>query len=360
MDSRERTFAALNHQQPDRPPLYVSLTPQLAEKLSEAAGIPYEPPVDAMESARISHNQLLTHLGVDILCAAATTSPGGHTVELPDGRMKNEWGMITRNAGLYDEFDEFPLAHAATKEDILNYPFPDHRIEGRYDNAREILNTYGHSHAIIGNVETMFFEISWYLTGLEKLMIDLITEAEYLPVLFDTIMEQIIISGKKLIGMGVDFLWCGDDFGGQQGMLIDPELWRKLIKPRIRYMFEEFRKVRPDLKIAWHSCGSILPIIPDFIEVGLNILNPIQPKAKGMDPEFLKKTYGKDLVFFGGIDVQELLPFCTPQMIKDEVKRRMDILGKDGGYIVAPAHNIQADTPVKNVMAFFDAVLNYQ
>lgn len=359
MNSRERTLAALNHQQPDRPPLYISLTPQLAEKLSEAAGVPFEPPVDAMESARISHVELLTHLGVDIICTAATVPPIGQTVILPDGRIRNEWGMVMRNAGLYDEFDEFPLAHAATRKDILNYPFPDHCIEARYDKAKEMIKAYGQTHAVIGNVETMFFEISWYLTGLEKLMIDLLMEAEYVPVLFDKIMEQIIIAGKELIGMGVDFLWCGDDFGGQQGMLIDPELWRRIIKPRIKYMFEEFRKIRPDLKIAWHSCGSILPIIPDFIEVGLNILNPIQPLAKGMEPEFLKNTYGRDLVFFGGIDVQELLPFGTPQMIKDEVRRRIDILGKDGGFIIAPAHNIQADTPVENVFAFINAVLTY-
>lgn len=230
MNSRERTFAALNHKQPDRPPLYVSLTPQLAEKLSRAASVPFEPPVDAMESARISHMELLIHLGMDIICVAATAPPAGQTIQLPDGRIKNEWGMVLRNAGLYDEFDEFPLSHAATKKDILNYPFPDHRIEERYDMAKEMIKTYGQTHAIIGNVETMFFEISWYLTGLEKLMMDLLPEAEYVPVLFDKIMEQIIIAGKKLIEMGVDFLWCGDDFGGQQGMLIDPELWRKIIK----------------------------------------------------------------------------------------------------------------------------------
>ena len=158
--------------------------------------------------------------------------------------------------------------------------------------------------------------------------------------------------------MGVDILWCGDDFGGQQGMIMDPETWRRIFKPRIKYMFEEFRKVRSDIKIAWHSCGSILPIIPDFIELGLDILNPIQPKAVGMEPHYLKRTYGKDLVFFGGIDVQELLPFSSPQTIKDEVRRRIDILGKNGGYIIAPAHNIQADTPVENILAFFEAALS--
>lgn len=360
MNSKERTLAALNHQEPDRPPIYVSLTPQLAEKLSADNDLPFEEAIDAMESARISHMDLLAHLGVDIIGTAAVSPPSALTMELPDGRMKNEWGMIYKNVGLYYEFDEFPLAHAETKEDILNYPFPDPYAEGRFDKAIEMIDRFGQSHGIIGDVETSFYELSWYLTGMEKLMIDMLMESEYVPYLLDEIMNQIIITGKKLIELGIDFLWCGDDFGGQDGMLIDPEMWRKIFKPRIKYMFEEFRKVRPDLKIAWHSCGSIIPIIPDFIEIGLNILNPIQPKAKGMEPEFLKKTYGKDLVFFGGIDVQELLPYGKPQQIKDEVRRRIDILGKGGGYIVAPAHNIQADTPLENVYAFFDAIINYK
>jgi uroporphyrinogen decarboxylase len=360
MNSRQRTIEAIHHRQPDRPPVYVSLTPQMAKKICDATGFPYEAPIDAMESARISHSALLTHIGVDVIAVAATAPPLGLTVELADGRIRNEWGMIYKNVGIYAEFDEYPLAQAKSKEDILAYPFPDHHLEARYEIARAMMEKYGQSHGIIGDVETMFFETSWYLTGMEKLLVDIITDAEYVPFLLDKIMEQNIIAGKKLIEMGVDILWCGDDFGGQQGMLIDPDMWRQIFKPRIKSMFEEFRKVRSDIKFAWHSCGSILPIIPDFIEVGLDILNPIQPLAKGMEPEFLKNTYGKDLVFFGGIDVQELLPYGTPQMIQDEVKRRIDILGKGGGFIVSPAHNIQPDTPVENVIAFFEAVLNHR
>ncbi len=357
MDSRERTISAINHRQPDRPPLYVSLTPQMAEKLGELHGLPFEPPIDAMESSRISHMGLLTELGVDLISIAPASPPSAPTITLSDGRVKNEWGMIFKEIGIYSELDEFPLSDAYTKNDILEYPFPDPLAPGRFDIAREMLTKYGNSHGIIGDVETMFFEISWYLTGLEKFLVDLVIEAEYVPYLMDKIMHYIIEAGKKLLAMGVDILWCGDDFGGQNGMLIDPDEWRRVFKPRIKYMFEEFRKVQPDIKIAWHSCGSIIPIIPDFIDLGLDILNPIQPLAAGMDPVFLKREFGKDLVFFGGIDVQDLLPNGTPAKIHDEVRRRIDILGKDGGYIVAPAHNIQPDTPVENVSAFFNAVL---
>ncbi len=358
MNSRERTLEAIQHRQPDRPPLYVSLTPQLAEKLSVWAGLPYEEPIDAMESSRISHMDLLTFMGVDVVAIAPAAPPSAPTRTLPDGRTVNEWGMVFREVGIYSEFDTHPLAHAATEVDIRSYPFPDALAPGRFDEAKRMLEQYASSHAVIGDVETMFFELSWYMTGYEKFLMDLLTEAAYLPFLMDQIMHYIVEAGKVLLGLGIDILWCGDDFGTQKGMLIDPLTWRKQIKPRIKYMFEEFRRVQPDIKIAWHSCGSILPIIPDFIELGLDILNPIQPLAKGMDPAFLKREYGKDLSFFGGIDVQELLPRGTPGMIKDEVRRRIEILGRDGGYIVAPAHNIQPDTPVDNVLAFFEAALN--
>ena len=358
MEPKERTLNAINHRQPDRPPVYVSLTPQVAKKLSEALHVPYEEPFDAMESARISHMGLLTNMGVDVVAIAPTAPPNALTISLPDGRIKNEWGMIFRNIGIYTEFAEYPLANASSGQDILKYPFPDPNAPGRFDIAEDMMKTYAEKFAVIGDVETMFFEMSWYLTGMEKFLMDLMMETEYQPYLMDKIMQYIIAAGKKLLEMGVEILWCGDDFGTQDGMLIDPDMFRRIFKPRIKYMFEEFRKVKPDIKIAWHSCGSILPIIPDFIEVGLDILNPIQPMAKGMDPVFLKKTYGKDLVFFGGIDVQQLLPFGTPKIIKDEVRRRIDILGKGGGYIVAPSHNIQPDTPVENIMAFFDAALH--
>ncbi len=123
-------------------------------------------------------------------------------------------------------------------------------------------------------------------------------------------------------------------------------------------MFEEFRKVHPDIKLAWHSCGSILPIIPDFIELGLDILNPIQPLAAGMDPLFLKETMERIWCFLVVLMSRICCPMEHPEMIQDEVRRRIEILGKDGGYIVAPAHNIQPDTPVENVSAFFNAVLS--
>jgi uroporphyrinogen decarboxylase len=356
MNSRQRALSAINHKQPDRPPVFATLTPQMAEKLSRALNVPYEKPIDSLLSTRISHIELLTTLGNDFVGIAAVYPRGGETRKRSDGFLVNEWGMVFKDTGLYNEFIEYPLEKAKTKEDILTYTFPNPYANGRFDLAKETVTKYREDYMIIGDLETSIFETAWYLVGLEKFLIDLVMENEYVPYLLDEVMLINTHIGEELIKLGADIIWCGDDFGMQHGMIMDPETWRKWFKPRIKFMFDTFRKANPDLKIAWHSCGSILPIIPDFIELGLDILNPIQPLAKGMSPEYLKKEYGKDLVFFGGIDVQELLPYKSPLEIKEEVLRRCRILGDGGGYIAAPAHNIQPDTPVENVIAMYEGI----
>ena len=356
MTSRERVLTAINHREPDRTPVYMTLTPQVAKQLSDYFNFPYEPPVDSLLSTRISHPKLLTFLGNDCIGIAAAAPDNHPSTTDKEGIITNEWGMKFKNSGLYNEFYMYPLADADSPDDIYRYPFPDPFSPGRFRKAGETINNYKDKYAIVADLETVIFETSWYLTGLEKFLIDLITEAPYMDKLLDRVMEINVKTGKHLIEMGADVLWAGDDFGTQHGMIMDPDLWRKVFKPRIKWMFEEFRKVNPDIKLAWHSCGSIPEIIPDFIEIGLDILNPVQPRAKGMDPEFIKEKYGKDLVLFGGIDLQNLLPYNTPEKIKNEVKKMIGILGKDGGYILAPAHNIQPDTPVENILAIFEAV----
>ncbi len=356
MNSRERFLATINRRMPDRPPLFATVTPQVAEKLSAHLGLPYEKPLDSLLSTRISHMELLLHLGNDAVGVAAC-APDDHPTEMLDnGISRNEWGMVFKGKGLYNEFFQYPLTGIQSAEDIADYPFPDPHAPGRYRNAEEAIKRYKEDYLVIGDLETSIFETAWYLTGLEKLLMDMVLEAPYIEPLFDRIMEINLETGRELIRRGADMIWAGDDFGSQRGMLIDPDTWRKYFKPRMKYMFDEFRKVDPEIRIAWHTCGSVVPIIPELIEIGLDILNPIQPEAMGMEPAFLKNEYGKDLVFFGGISVQQLLPHSSPGKIKEEVNRIAEILGKDGGYIIAPAHNIQDDTPVENILAFFEAV----
>ncbi len=356
MNSRERFITTINGGEPDRPPVFATFTPQVAEKMSKYLGLPYEEPLDSLLSTRISHTNLLLHLGNDAVGTASIAPENTPTINNADGTITNEYGMIFKPKGLYNEFYKYPLEHAESEADIENYKFPDPFAEGRYNDIEHKIAAYKNEYGVIADLETAIFETSWYLTGLEKFFMDMMIQPPYFYKLLDTVMNIHLEIGKEFIKRGVDMIWAGDDFGGQDGMLMDPDQWRQIFKPRMKYMIEEFRKVNPDIKIAWHTCGSVVPIIPDFIEIGLDILNPLQPLAKNMTPEFLKNEFGKDLIFFGGICVQELMPNGTPLQIKDEVKRRAEIFGNGGGYILAPAHNIQDDTPIENIVAFFEAV----
>jgi uroporphyrinogen decarboxylase len=264
--------------------------------------------------------------------------------------------MVFKDIGLYNEFAEYPMAHAATAADIDNYPFPDPNAAGRYVEAEKAIKKYADQYAVVGDIETSFWETSWYLVGLEKLIMDLMMEAPYVEPLFDRVMQINLEIGRNLIRLGADILWAGDDFGAQNAMLLDPLTWKRYFKPRMSYMIEEWRKVNPEIKIAWHTCGSVIPIIDDFIEIGIDLLNPMQPLAAGMDAENVKQVGGERIMYFGGIDIQELLPYGPVEKIKTEVRRIAGIYGRHKGYLLAPAHNIQDDTPVEHILAFFEAV----
>lgn len=361
MTSKERLLEAINFRETDRPPVYCSVVPQLAEKLGKYLGMPAGPALDSpMSGLRISWMDMMLKLGSDCICIASCAPDNAPTVHHEDGLIVNEWGIGMRNHGLYDDFEVHPLADVESVKDVEDYPFPDPEAPGRFRLAEEAMAKYGKDYGIIGDLECSIFETSWYLVGLEKLFMGMAMEEEWVDALFDKVAAFHTAVGKKLAAMGADIIWCGDDLGSQNGPMISVDMFDRYFFPRIQKMFAAFKEVNPKVKVAWHSCGSILPFIPRFIEAGLDILNPLQPLATGMDPVWLKETYGDKLVFFGGICVQKLLPQGTPQEIEAEVHRRIDILSQGGGYIVAPAHNIQSDTSVENVQAFFDAVKSWK
>jgi uroporphyrinogen-III decarboxylase len=157
-----------------------------------------------------------------------------------------------------------------------------------------------------------------------------------------------------MIDMGVDMIWLGDDVGMQTGMMMSPYTWREYLKPRMKKLISTFKEYKPGIKVAYHSCGNILPIIPDLIEIGLDVLNPIQPMA--MDPAEIKREFGDKLCFWGSMCIQDTLPNGSSKDIRTEVKLRMETIGKGGGLILGPAHNVQADTSVENILAFYEAV----
>jgi uroporphyrinogen decarboxylase len=159
-------------------------------------------------------------------------------------------------------------------------------------------------------------------------------------------------AGAHLVETGVDIIYLGDDFGSQSSMLISPEMFREFFKPRYAKLYARFREINPAVRIAHHSCGYILPIIDDFVELGLDVLNPIQPLA--MDPSEIKKRFGKRLTLWGTVDEQRVLPFGTAEEVASEVKLRLRTVAPGGGFILAPAHNVQADTPLANILALYE------
>ncbi|GAI13203.1 unnamed protein product, partial [marine sediment metagenome] len=241
--------------------------------------------------------------------------------------------------GLYDEITKRPLADVETVEEVNEFKMPDPLAPGRWDLAEKQIRRYKENFAIMGDLETTIFELSWNLMGMEKFLMDLVMEKPYVLVLIDKVLEYQLACGKKMVELGVDMICTGDDFGTQKGMMISPELWGRVFKPRMQYVFEELRRIDPTIKIAYHSCGSILPIIPDLIEIGLDVFNPIQPRAKNMDLGKLKKKFEDRLIFFGGVDEQRVLPFGNTGQVKEEVKLRIAQAGKKGGFIIAPSHN---------------------
>ena len=356
MNSKERFLSAARNNKPDRVPVFANLTPQIAEKLGKKMNLPYEP-VDSLLSTRISHTKILLELGND----AVGIGPSREipTKQLKDGRLQDEFGIIYKRVGLYDEAVARPLSNVESIADLETFKMPDPLAESRYELAEEMVDQYADDYAIVGDLEATIFELAWNLVGLDKFLMDLSFKKYYIFELINKIVEFNKKIAVKLTKLGSDMLWLGDDFGTQKGMMINPDLYRDVFKPKQREIIKAVKNINPDIIIAYHSCGSIRPIINDLIEIGVEVLNPIQPRAKDMNLQELKNDYSDKIAFFGTIDVQDTLPNGTVQDVKQEVKLRIEQGAAGGGLILAPAHNIQADTPLENIYAMFDAIKEY-
>jgi uroporphyrinogen decarboxylase len=191
--------------------------------------------------------------------------------------------------------------------------------------------------------------------GMEKLLVDMAMGEPYVEALIEKTKNFSLAIGKQLVAMGVDGIWAGDDFGGQQGMLISPKMWRKYFKEAYREIYAALKAINPDVLIMQHCDGAVAPILNDWIEVGLEVFNPVQPNVPGHDPQELKDKFGDRLSFWGAIDQQHLLPNGTPEEIEADVAEKIRVLGAGGGYMIAPAHIIQSDVSMQNVEAFIAA-----
>lgn len=359
MNSRERVLTTLKRTGvPDRVPLQFDLCRSLTDAFGEKYGIPIHYTTSYFEDVtyRISANELRTAMGSDCVVVGGSL-PRGYSHPVPkEGQIINEFGMLMEQGVLYMETIEAPLAEASTVQDVLNHPMPDPYAEGRFDDAKKIIEMYKNDYFIIGDLELTMFEMSWHMVGMEKFLIDMAMGEDYIEVLIDRVKEFSMGIAKQLVELGVDAIWFGDDFGAQNGMLISPTMWRQIFKPRYAELWQEVRNMNSDLIIAYHTDGAVAPILDDLADIGMDVFNPVQPNVPGHDPQELKDKFGDRFAFWGAIDQQFLLPEGSPAEIEADVAEKIRILGAGGGYMCAPAHIVQADVSMDNVEAFIAAV----
>lgn len=359
MNSRERVLRALRRDGlPDRVPLQFDLSRPLLEAFSAKLDIPigWQPNYYEDLKYRTSGNEIRVAMGSDCVLVGGGVPAGFEPEQTDDGCIVNEFGMkMTMGLAWYDVV-EGPLEQAGSVQEVRDLPFPDPTDEARFEDARRYIDRYRGEYFIIGDVELTMFEMAWHMTGLQKFMTDMAMGEPYVEALLDRTMEFSIAIGRRLVELGVDGIWTGDDFGAQNGMMISPDMWRKIFKPRMAEVFRQFRAVNPDVVVMYHCDGAIAPILDDLIEIGLDVFNPVQPDVPGHEPHELKARFGDRLSFWGAIDQQHLLPKGSPDEIDADVKAKIEALGSGGGYMVAPAHILQGDTPVENVEALIEAV----
>jgi len=358
MKHRERVLTALNHEVPDRCPMQISFTPEFAARLEanmellkrsphnpHGGGNTYE-----LERA-LDQDMLLTSVG----WVNGYYQNGYHDVL----QYQDEWGVTWRTIEYQTPFGKGkytePFGHPLADDQLLeSYHSPDPERPALYIAARQAIQDFQDEYWIVGVTPTTIFETAWALRGYEKLLMDMVGDPVVANLVLDIPFHYHLAVTQHLVKFGVDMIWLGDDVGGQHAMLMSPKMWRTYLKPRMAELITSLRRINPQVKIAYHTDGMVTPIIPELIEIGIDVLNPIQPMA--MDPLQLKESYGDRLCFWGSIDIQHTLPFGSVDDVRTEVICRLKTLGKGGGLIIGPTHNIQLDTPLENFWALWNSI----
>jgi len=274
-------------------------------------------------------------------------------VKRPENSYIDHLGVLHLRGSMY-HFTRYvsPLRNATDFSEITEYRYYDYsfytdegmrsRVEKAHVEGRVARCWIGH-----------MYEDSWQIRGYEQFLEDMILRPEWCTFILDKIKEKNIILAKAAAKAGVDVIATGDDVATQNALIFSPKLWREIMKPRWAEVFREARKIKADIQIWYHSDGNILEIIEDLIEIGVTILNPIQPEC--LDPIEVKSKYGNRLTLDGTIGTQTVMPFGTPKEVKEYVWKRREELGKSGGLILSPTHVIEPDVPIENILAFLEA-----
>lgn len=367
---KDRVNKAITFQKPDRTPRDFAAVPEIWKKLGEHFGTANRNKILAcldVDCRIVSYDSFCQHPSVDSTQVNADasmerSSVGGmwRKVE-PDGSNWDIWGAHRRRVphkyGAYDEFASFPLENARSVDDLKKYEWPQPDW-WRFDNLVSYINELNDNAVYsiryrIGSV----FETSWSLYNFEKFLLDLALHPEMPRYVMERIAEVHIKNLDAVLRLAcdlIDIVYFYDDIASQDSLLLSPQMYEDLIQPYHQEIINVARSYgKPTMM---HCCGAVYPMIDTFIEMGLTILNPIQPAAKNMNPEKLAEEFGGRIAFHGGIDIQSFLPTATLNQVVEKVKYTSEVLGSNGGYIMAGSHHIQADTPVDNILAMYDVL----
>lgn len=356
MNSKQRVLLSLNHQEPDRVPVDFWWSHETRDKLIEHLGLK-------------NQDELQDYLGSDIRCIYPKYI-GPPLRRFEDGSYEDFWGVIRKPTqfggkeykGEYDEVIFCPLREATSVEDIerMRWPSPDWFD---YDSLIPQCEQFRDYALMIGRMgvetQTIFIQL-WFFRGLDQILIDFADRPDFVKAMVDRIMKFRLEHIERMLAVTkgrAHILQIADDYGMQNGLMMSPAMWKDYFAPPLKAIADMGHEF--GMKIFLHCDGSSRQIIPDFIDLGVDILNPIQPQCVGMEPNELKKEFGDRLCFHGAVDTQKTLPFGTREEVISEVKERIEVMGKGGGYILAPVHTVEADVPVGNILAVYETVKKY-
>jgi uroporphyrinogen decarboxylase len=330
---RERVLKAIRHEQPDRVPWHFTFTVPARQKVQAHYG-----PGDLNA---ILGNHLVKY------------QPAGPRAweEVRPDYWRDEFGVVWNRTV---DKDVGVVEQCLLKTRSLDgYTFPDPLDPARYEKLPAFIAA-NPDHFRYVTIPYSLFERAWSLRGIANLMIDMLEAPEFVDELLDAITDFHCAVLEKVLPYDIDCVKFGDDWGQQNGLIFGGPLWRRFIKPRLARMYGMVKRAGKAVLI--HSCGRVQELFPELIELGLDIFNPFQPEV--MDPYAIKKQFGAKLSFLGGMSVQRLLPLGTPQQVCDETRRLMDEVGRDGGFIIGPSHDMPGDIPLENMVAFIETVRN--
>jgi uroporphyrinogen decarboxylase len=374
MNSRQRVLTALSHAEPDQVPVDLggtenSTIARIAYlNLRDHLGLPVETKpyvINRMMDAVFPQEDLLRLFGVDFRPIRPSPAWQPELRELPDNSFYDELGIRWKKAAYYYDMVEHPLRHASLAE-IIQFCYPDPYAPGRVAGLRQQAEQLARETSfaiVLADIVWGPFELACALRGYEQFCMDLLQDVRLAETLLDKNLELALgfwDAYLSEVGENIQIVGLGDDLAMQTGPIISPSLYRKLIKPRHKQLIDLIH-TKTDARIFMHCCGSVYDLLPDLIETGVEILNPVQVSAAKMDLACLKRDFGDQLTFWGGgVDTQQVLPYASLPEIRDHVRHAFDILAPGGGFVFAPVHNLQADIAPERIMAVYETALEYR